>query len=118
MEKNLYAILCDFTIEEIAFIIHLYDELGLLNEELLAELIETEERIPKSALGHFKDMLEIGYKAGVGGKKNNAEKIAQKLKNKYIDAKDFFILTKALYSQEQFVLIHLSRQIIGGINND
>jgi hypothetical protein len=114
-DEKIWAILSDYTAEELAFIIDYYDDLGSLYdcEKLLAELIEMEERIPGITFGSFNDMMETCYKVGVGGKKTKVEKMAQQIRNKYIDPKEFFILTKEIYSQEPTVLIYMSRKILG-----
>jgi len=115
-EKPLWTILSDFTAEELAFIINYYDDLGsLYNDEALAELVADEEKIPGIVFGSFNDMMESCYKVGVGGKKSKIQKIAQQLKYKYIDPKEFFILTKAIHSQEPTVLIYLTRKILGEV---
>jgi len=116
-DREIWAILSDYTVEELAFIIDYYDDLDSLydSEKLLAELIAEEERMPGIAFGSFNDMLDSCYKVGVGGRKDKAEKMAQQIRNKYINSREFYILTKVIYSQEPTVLIYLTRKILGNI---
>jgi hypothetical protein len=117
-EKQIWGILSKFTAEEIAFLIHYYEDVGglIMGDSGLAEIIKDEQKIKGFSLGQFTDMLEIIYKAGTGGKKTNAEKIAQKLKKNHVNCvsdEEFFILTKAIYTGNPILLMYLSHVIIG-----
>ena len=108
MKTNLITILADYTVEEIEFLIHYYNDICSINDrESLIELTESEERIPGITLGIFGDMLESCYKVGTRGNKDKWEKLAQRFHNRYINQNDFFALTKAICSEDPEVASYI-----------
>jgi len=87
-------ILSNFTVEEIKFLISYFDELGAIdNKEQIRKIIDSEQRIQGITYGHFHATLESCHDPKGRTKE---DKIAKKLKNKYIREKDFFELVVAI----------------------
>lgn len=110
MSTNLLAILSDYTVAEVEFLIYYYKDLDMINNtKNLMEFLEFEERIPGAILGNFGDTLESCYKVGQRGSKNKYEKIAQRFHNRYIREADFVSLTKAICTEEPEIASYISK---------
>lgn len=109
MEKNLYAILCDFTVEEIEFLIRYYEGISMIGYiGKVRELKNKEKRIHGATLKEFNVIQMWVYKVGLSCRKDKYEKFAQQLNKKCINERDFFLLTVAICEKNPEVVSYIA----------